>query len=78
MKKIFLCLSVLLIVAVYTSAQTMLKENITCKQAETLIQEHRPDTDFVILDVRTPEEFRNGHLEKAVIIDFKSADFKEE
>jgi rhodanese-related sulfurtransferase len=33
----------------------------------------RPDT--VILDVRTPAEFAQGHLENAVNIDIESADF---
>lgn len=30
-----------------------------------------------IIDVRTPNEFENGHIENAVNIDFKAADFIE-
>ena len=33
--------------------------------------------DLIILDVRTPEEFSSGHMEKAQNIDFKAADFAE-
>ncbi len=37
-----------------------------------------PPTDLVILDVRTPEEFAEGHLEGAVMIDFYRNDFAEQ
>ena len=31
----------------------------------------------VVLDVRTPSEYRNGHLKDAVLIDFMAKDFEE-
>jgi rhodanese-related sulfurtransferase len=38
-------------------------QNITPLDAQTLIQSHTDDPDFIILDVRTPAEFTAGHIE---------------
>ena len=38
--------------------------------------EQRPDV--VLLDVRTPEEYADGHLQKAVNIDYLMVDFPEQ
>jgi rhodanese-related sulfurtransferase len=33
------------------------------------------DTNVVVLDIRTPDEFKTGHIRGAKLVDFRSADF---
>ena len=41
-----------------------------------MIQNNNNNTNFVLLDVRTADEFSGGHIEGAVNIDYYAADFK--
>ena len=59
-------------------AETQITEDITPEEAFTLIQANQQSPDFVIIDVRTPEEFASGYLENAVNIDYNSAAFSDE
>ena len=51
-------------------------ENITPKETYILIQENKDNPNFVILDVRTPEEFSGEYIENAVNLDYYSNTFK--
>ena len=44
-------------------------------KANLLIHKERGNPAFVILDIRTPREFKAGHIEGAELIDFYSKDF---
>ena len=57
---------------------TQIIENITPQEAFTLIQDNDGNPDFVILDVRTPQEFAEGHIEDAANIDFNSMTFRDD
>jgi rhodanese-related sulfurtransferase len=50
--------------------------DVTVEQARQAIQERRGKADFVVLDVRTPEEFANGRLPGAVNLDIQVPDFQ--
>jgi len=53
-------------------------EDITPQEAFALIQDNQNNPDFVILDVRTPEEFAEEHIENAINIDYYSETFRAE
>ena len=56
--------------------QIQIIENITPEGAYILTQENKKNPNFVILDVRTPEEFLGEHIENAVNLDYYSDTFK--
>ena len=47
-------------------------------EAEKVLAVLKADPKIVVIDIRTPEEFAAGHLEKATNIDFKAETFKAE
>lgn len=49
-------------------------QNVTPEQAERILKENK---DAVVLDVRTSEEFKEGHIAGAKNIDFFEDDFAE-
>ena len=52
-------------------------KDLTPREAFAIIQKNKDNPDFVILDVRTAEEFGGGHIEKAINLDFRHKDFRE-
>jgi rhodanese-related sulfurtransferase len=51
-----------------------LQQNITTAMADSLI---RATKNLVVLDVRTPEEYRLGHLSRAKLIDYYDPKFED-
>jgi rhodanese-related sulfurtransferase len=51
---------------------------VSPKEAFALIETHKEDSNFVILDIRTPGEYQSGHLKNSIMIDFYSKTFAEE
>lgn len=52
-------------------------EDITVQEAAEMIEERRGNADFAIIDVRTPDEFAEGHIEGAVLVNFRDDDFRD-
>ena len=49
--------------------------NVSPKVASELIAKNKGDSHFIILDIRTPREFKAGHLPNSIMIDFYSDTF---
>ena len=78
MSLVLLVLLVAGIVLTSERVEARIMENITPQEAFTLIEENRDNPDFVIIDVRTRQEFAEGHIENAVNIDFYSDTFRDD
>jgi len=59
------------------SSQKAVKE-VGVEEARVIIDEKKGSPGFVILDVRTGEEYTGGHIEGAKNVDFKSESFKDD
>ncbi len=87
MKKMLISVLLLstIILPVLTGSCTETTENkeqvindIEAQEAFDLIQDNKDNPDFIIIDVRTPEEYGEGHIENAVNIDYNSESFKDQ
>ena len=53
-------------------------EEIEPKEAFTILEKNKNDPNYVPLDVRTPKEYDEGHIENATYLNIKSKDFEAE
>jgi len=61
-----------------SNLETQIIEDVNLEEAFALMEDNRSNQNFVIIDVRTPEEYASGHIEKAINLDFYSETFKDE
>lgn len=71
MKKYLSALAIILIALQFTSCGQTDSKTLSVDSFKQSIA----DTAVVLLDVRTPEEYAEGHIAGAINIDYKSADF---
>ncbi len=65
-------------IAVHLNYPGQVIENVDSDKAFDLVERNRDNRDFIVLDIRTPEEFQTEHIEGAVNLDYYSDSFKEE
>ena len=53
-------------------------KDISNNESFKMIDENKDNPDFIILDVRTSDEFDDGHIENAINIDFYSETFSDD
>ena len=58
-----------------TSAEKLPEQSVSPRQFKQLLEQHRGNPDVVLLDIRTPREFKQGHIQGAVLLDYYSPDF---
>ncbi len=61
-----------------TAAATSAALNITPQGASQLIEQNAANPSFVVLDVRTADEFASGHIAGAINVDYYATDFKDQ
>ena len=71
-------LLILFLVQTYSIASEGVLKTISPKEASDLIAKHKNNADFIIIDVRTPREFKSGHIEKAILLDYYSKTYTDE
>jgi len=67
-----LCAAALLAVPLHAEPAAAAPKNVSVAEAEKMI---KTEPKLVVLDVRTPEEFKSGHIAGAKNIDFMGDDF---
>jgi len=60
-----------LLLSSFASINAQTKTEVNSKQASVLLQK---DSKLIVLDVRTPEEFKEGHIKGAINIDIRQED----
>ena len=75
-----LTLVLLTVVGGCSSATTVDQQITTVSPAEAadIIEQNAGNQDFVLLDIRTPEEYGAGKIEGSINIDFYDSDFREQ
>jgi hypothetical protein len=61
-----------------TTIPNQITEGITVAEALEMIVENIDNPDFVLLDIRTPEERAVSYIEGSILVDWNAGDFEAE
>ena len=62
----------------FTAYAAQSLQTISVAESNILINENKTNPDFVVLDVRTPGEYAQGHLKQSKLMNFRGENFEEE
>lgn len=62
----------------FTAFAAQSLQTISVAESNILINENKTNPDFVVLDVRTPGEYVQGHLKQSKLMNFRGENFEEE
>ena len=62
----------------FTAYAAQSLQTISVAESNILINENKTNSDFVVLDVRTPGEYVQGHLKQSKLMNFRGENFEEE
>jgi len=71
MKFKFIVLIVVLVLSTFTTIQAQSKMEVNSKQVNQMLQK---DSKLIVLDVRSADEFKEGHIKGAINIDILEPD----
>lgn len=74
MKRTYLVIVTILLSVLQSCSGQLISERLTVDDFETKLSTLKNEQ---LIDVRTPEEYEQGHLQNSTLIDFRSADFKD-
>ncbi|OGU61370.1 MAG: hypothetical protein A2V66_15925 [Ignavibacteria bacterium RBG_13_36_8] len=75
MKIITLTICIIITAFNIAISQNIVSKDLSCKEAFELIQEHRGDPNFVIIDLRPEKMYNEEHIENAIFFDVFSDQF---
>jgi rhodanese-related sulfurtransferase len=68
----------ILILAMLFLSSCAINQNIDASEALAILEENEGNPDFVLLDVRTPDEFSKERIEGAINIDYYNESFRDD
>ena len=80
-KSVWVALSLLLLMgtlSLFGQGQENQVKEVSALETYALMQKNSDNPDFITIDIRTPGEYKEGHLKGAVNINFFSETFKED
>ncbi len=51
-------------------------ENVSATRAYEIINANKDNSEFNILDIRTPQEYQSGHIANSINLDYYATDFE--